>query len=116
MDRLADGADRLRETRDRMVRGHIAGFEMHFRRAVVVAGDEAEQDLGQEASLLGAEPPHDAEVDGDQLARVVREQVARMHVGVKKAVAQRVPQERLDHSTGESLEVEALGLEPGAVR
>ena len=41
VDRLADGADRLREALDRMVRRHVAGLEMHLGRAPVVAGDEA---------------------------------------------------------------------------
>jgi hypothetical protein len=93
MDRLADGADRLREIVDRMLRRHIAGFEMHFRGAVIIAGDEAVQNLGKKQAFLGAEPAHDAEVHGDQPALVVDEQVSRMHVGVKEAVAQRVAQE-----------------------
>ncbi len=41
VDRLADGADRLREIVDRVMRRHIAGLEMHFGDAVIVAGDEA---------------------------------------------------------------------------
>ena len=32
VDRLADGADRLREILDRMMRRHVAGLEMHLRR------------------------------------------------------------------------------------
>ena len=38
-----------------------------------------------------------------------------MHVGVEEAVAQRVAQEGLDHGVRQVLEVEALGLERGAV-
>ncbi len=82
---------------------------------LIVAGDEAEQNLGQEAPLLAPEPSHDAEVDRDQLAGVVDEQVAGMHVGVEEAVAQRMAQEGLDQRAGEVREVEALGLQPGAV-
>src|SRR5450759_2115847 len=78
-----------------MVR-HIAGVEMHLRGAHIIAGDEAEQDFGQEAPLLRPQPSHDAEVDRDQPAFVVDEQVARMHVGVKEAVAQGMAQEALD--------------------
>ena len=63
VDRLADGADRLRERFDRMMRRHVAGLEMHFRGAAIIAGDEAVQDFGEEAPLLVAEPAHDAEID-----------------------------------------------------
>ena len=73
---------------DRMMPRHIAGVEMHLRRALIVAGDEAEQDFGEEAPLLRPEPSHDAEVDRDQPAVVVDEQIAGMHVGVEEAVAQ----------------------------
>ena len=68
VDRLADRADRLRERLDRMVRRHIAGLEMHLGGALVVAGDEAVQDFGEEAALLRAEPAHDAEVDERSVA------------------------------------------------
>ena len=71
MDRLADGADRLREAFDRMLPRHVAGLEVHLGRAVIIAGDEAEQNLGEEAAFLLAQPAHDAEVDRDQFARVV---------------------------------------------
>ena len=87
VDRLADGADRLRETLHRMVARHVAGVEMDLRGALIVARDEAEQDFGEEAALLRAEPAHDAEVDRDQPAVGVDEQIAGMHVGVEEAVA-----------------------------
>ena len=94
-----------------MVARHIAGLEMHLGSAVIVAGDEAVEDFGKKAPLLRPEPPHDAEVDRDQLAAIVHEQVARMHVGVEEAVAQRVAQKSLNHRAGEVLEIEALGFE-----
>ena len=94
---------------------HVAGLEMHLGGAVIVAGDEAVEDLREKAPFLRAEPAHDAEIDRHQLAVVVDEQVAGMHVGVEEAVAQRVAQEGLDHRAAERLEVEALGFEPGAV-
>src|SRR4029079_3734296 len=77
VDRFADGADRLGECLDRMLWGDIAGVEMHLRRPMITARDEAVEDLTEKAALLGAEPAHDAEVDGDQLAVVVDEQIAR---------------------------------------
>ncbi len=90
---------------------HVTGVEMHLRGALIVAGDEAEQDFGEEAPLLRAEPAHDAEVDGHQPAVGVDEQIARMHVGVEKAVAQRVAQEALDHIAAERRQIEALGAQ-----
>jgi hypothetical protein len=63
---------------------------MHLRRTVIVARDEAKQNLGKEAPLFRPQPPHDPEVDGDQAFVVIDEQIARVHVGVKKTVAQSV--------------------------
>ena len=57
MDRLADGADRLGESCNIVHAWHIAGLEMHLGYPGIVAGDEAEQDFGQEPPLLLAEPP-----------------------------------------------------------
>ena len=56
MDRLADRPDRLGEIFHPMNRRDIAGLEMDFRDAQIIAPNEAEQDLGQEPSLLAAEP------------------------------------------------------------
>jgi hypothetical protein len=90
VNRLADGADRLGKTFDRMMPRYVAGFEMQFGGPLIVAGDEAEQDLGEEAPFLRAESAHNAEVDCNQFARVVHEQIAGMHIGVEKTVAQGV--------------------------
>ena len=80
-----------------MMRRHVAGPEMHLRRAPIVARDEAVQDLGEEAALLRAEPAHDAEVDRDDVAVRVDQQIALVHVGMKEAVAHGVAQERAQH-------------------
>ena len=88
---------------------------MHLGGAVIIAGDEAVQDFGEEQPLLGAEPAHDAEVDGDQPAVIVDEQISRMHVGVKEAVAQRVAEKCLDQRAGELRQIETLGSQPRAV-
>src|SRR5215468_1118075 len=89
-----------------MMRRHIASLEMHFRGAEVVAGDEAEQDLGEESSFVWAEPSHDAEVDRDQASLGVDEQIARVHVGMKKAITKRVAQEGLDQGAAEHWEIQ----------
>ncbi len=111
MDRLADGADRLGEIGDVVMNRHIAGLEMHFGDAAIVAGDEAEQDLGEEAPLLQAEPPHDAAIDRNQPALRIDEQVPGMHVGMEEAVADRMLQEGLDHDPPQRRQVVAGGLQ-----
>ena len=115
MDRLADGADRLREVLDRMVRRHVAGLEMHFGGAVLVARDEAEQNLGEELALLRPEPAHDPAIDRDQPAFRIDEQVSLMQVGVEEAVAQRLAQERLDQHAPEPHRVVAGAQQRRAV-
>ena len=84
---------------------------MHFGDAQIVARDEAIEDFGEEAALLLAEPAGDAEIDRDDGAVGLDEQIARMHVGVEEAVAQRVAQERLDQVGGDRLEVVAGGAQ-----
>ena len=98
-----------------MMRRHVPGLEMHLRGAAIIARDEAVEDFREEAALRRAEPAHDAEVDRDQPAAVVDEQISRMHVGVEEAVAQRVPQEGLHQPARKRLEIEALGLETCAI-
>src|SRR5262249_61533884 len=89
-----------------MMRRHIASLEMHFRGAEIVAGDEAEQYLGEESSFFRAQASHDAKVDRDQASLGVDEQIARVHVGMKKAIAKRVAQEGLDQGTAEPWEIQ----------
>ena len=108
MNRLANGADRLREAFHRMVPRNITGVEMHLGRPVIVARDEAKQDFREEAPLLRPQTPHDSEIDCDQPCFVIDEQVAGMHVGVKETVAQGVPQKTLDHIAAERSQIEAL--------
>ncbi len=64
---------------------------------------------------FGAEPAHDAEVDRDQPATVIDEQIARMHVGVEEAVAQSLAQATLNHAAAERRQVETLGSKRGVV-
>ena len=68
---------------------------MHLGGPAIIAGDEAMQDFGEEQPFLHAEPAHDAEINGDQPAAVVDEQISRMHIGMEETVAQRVAQKRL---------------------
>ena len=82
-------------------RGHVAGLEMHLGDAVVVAAQEADQDLGVDPAGIGVDPAHDAEVERDERAVRPELEVALVHVGVEEAVAQRVGQEGLDDPLGE---------------
>ena len=107
VDRLADGPDRLGEAADIVPVRHIARLEMHLGDAAIVAHDEAVEDLGEIAALLLAEAADDAEVDGDDVASAIDEEVAGMHVGMEEAVAQRVAQERLDKHLREMRQVVA---------
>ena len=95
---------------------HVAGPEVHLRGALIVARDEAEEDLGEEALLLHAEAAHDAEVDGNEAPGVIDEQVALVHVGVEEAVAHGVLQERAHHREAERLAVEVGGGDAVVVR
>ena len=115
VDRFANRTDCLGKAFDRMLPRHVPGLEVHLGGALVVAGDEAEQNFGEEAPLLRPEPAHDAEVDRDQFAGVVDEQIAGMHVGMEEAVAQGMPQKALDHRAGEAPEIESLCFECGAI-
>src|SRR5262252_6806726 len=89
-----------------MMGRHIARLEMHLGRAMIVTGDEAEQDFREESSFLRAQPPHDAEVDRCQPSLGVNEQIAGMHVGMKKTVAKSMAQEALDHDAAEFCEIQ----------
>ncbi|MNE20465.1 hypothetical protein D3C80_1135880 [compost metagenome] len=99
-----------------MVRRHIAGLEVDAADAVVVAADEAPQDLGQVAALGRTQPPDDAEVDGRQLRRGVGEQIALVQVGVEDAVIQRLDQEGAHHLVGQGVLVQARQVAQSRVR
>src|SRR5690606_37824070 len=110
VDRLANGADGLCKACHVVRMRDVTGFEMHFRHAHVIACDEAVEDLGKEPPLLLVEPPGNAEIDRNDQALMVHEQVARMHVGMEKAVAQRMAQEGLDQRFGKLPEIETGGF------
>src|SRR5690606_31881344 len=63
-----------------------------------------------------AKPAHDAEIDGDDTATLVHEQVALMHVGVKKAVAHGVAEKCPQHDLTEPAEIVTSRLQGHAVR
>src|SRR5690606_12564530 len=116
VDRLADGSERLGEHRGRMMGRHVARPKVNVRRALVIAIDEAVQNFGEEPALLHAKPAHDAEIDRDDTATLVHEQVALMHVRVKQAVAHGVAKKRPQHDLPEPAEIVTSRLQGYAVR
>ena len=88
VDRLADRPERLGKILRRVDGRHVARLDVDLGDALIVAADEAVEDLRQEAALLRPDAAHDAEIDGDQAAFRVDEEVPLVHVGVEEAVAQ----------------------------
>ena len=63
MNRLANGADRLRKIINRVAWRHIARFEMHFGNTAIIACDKAQQNFCKKAALFHAKAPHNAEIN-----------------------------------------------------
>ena len=88
------------------------------RDAAVVAPKERQEILREIALVLLGQRAHDAEVQRDVLAAVRRvdgdENVARVHVGVKEAVAKHLGEKDLDAGARQPLDVDAL-LDAGAL-
>ena len=83
---------------------------------MVIAAEEGEEVL-REIALVGlGERAHDAEIERDVLAEVGRvgshEDVAGMHVGVEKTVAEHLCEKNLHSRTAQARNVDAFGLEP----
>ena len=73
---VVDGAHGLGKDRDRVMRRHVAGIEVDLSGEIIVAGDQAMEDLGEEAALLHAEASHDSEVDRNDAPLIVDEEVS----------------------------------------
>ena len=80
---------------------HVARLDMHLGDALIVAADEAVEDLGEEALLLRPDAAHDAEIDGDEPSLAVDEEIPLVHVGMEEAVAERVAEEGLHDGSGD---------------
>src|SRR5204863_8744369 len=104
-----------REILRRRMPRHMASLDMHLGHPTIIAGDEAEQDFGEEAPLLQAEASHDAEIERHQPAGVDEEKISGMHVGMEKAVAQRMAQKTLDHLAAEFGQVDMRLFEPDVI-
>ena len=73
------------------------------------------EDLGEEAPLLRPEPPHDAEIDRDDPALGIDEEIAGMHVGMEEAVAHGMAKEGLHQPRAERLQIVAGGTQGGMI-
>ncbi len=116
VDRLANGADGLREACHIMRMRNVACLEMHFGHTQIITRDEAIENFGQKAPLLLVEPPGDAKVHCDDEPLRIHEQIARMHIGMEEAVAQRMAQEGLDQRFGKLAKVETRCFKRGNIR
>ena len=89
---------------------------MHFGHTPVVAGDEAVKDFGQKPPLLQPQAAHDAEIDSCQAALLIEEQIALMHVGMKKTIAHCVTQKGLDDRPSQRRQINDARLQGCDIR
>ena len=84
-------------------------FDVRLGHAPVVALEECEKILRQVVLVDVGERAHDAEIERDVLRRSARdENIARMHVGVKKAVAEHLGEKDLHAGARQLRDVDAL--------
>ena len=74
---------------------------MHFRDALVVALEEALEDLGEEYPLVHPDAAHDAVVDQHQPPIRRQDHVPFVQVGMEEAVVERAGEEPARHAIGE---------------
>ena len=95
---------------------HILRLEMDLGDAAVVAGGQAVEDLGQPDARLLVDPAHDAEIDRDDRAVGLHEQIALVHVGVEIAGLDCLLEEGVDQPVGDRVQIMAGGDQRLAVR
>ena len=96
-NRFAHSAQGLGKFIDILICRHITRLEMHFGHTFVIAPDEPDQDFGVNAARVFINPPHDAEIIGDDVAVRRHLQIALVHVGVEISVTQCMAKEQLQH-------------------
>ena len=89
-----------------MAFGHIPGLKMHARHFAVIAGDEAVQYLGKKPPAVAVEAAGNAKVNADNRAVFPDQQIALMHVGMEKPVAQCMGQKNANKPRGDVGQVE----------
>ena len=89
---------------------------MQLGHAPVIAVEEGQEVFGQIALMILRELAHDAEIHGQVAGRRrvarIHENVAGVHVGMKKIVAERLLEKDLDAAFGQHLKVHAHAAQP----
>ncbi len=94
---------------------HVAGGEMHLGDPAVIAREKADQHVGEVEAGLAVEPAHDAEIDHGDCAVGIDEHVAGVEIGMEKAVAEYLVEERVGRLAQDILDPVPGGEERGAV-
>ena len=108
-NRFAHGANGGFEFIDARLCGHPARFDVHFSDAPIVAPEKSEEVVRQIMFVDRRQRAHDAEVERDVLAVGGDEYVARMHVGMKKTVAEDLGEKYFDARARELLQIDEIG-------
>ena len=115
-DRLADGANGAFKRLDTGALRNPAALHMQLGHAPVIAVEEGQEVFGQIALMILRELAHDAEIHGQVAGRRrvarIHENVAGVHVGMKKIVAERLLEKDLDAAFGQHLKVHAHAAQP----
>ncbi len=110
-ERLAAGAHRRLEFLDPRMTRHPSGLDVQFGHPAVVAPEEGEEVLRQVVLVELGQRADDAEVERDVAVEVgaftTDQDVARMHVGMKEAMAEHLREEDLDAFARQLLQVDA---------
>lgn len=105
-----------RELCDIVVRRDIARLEMDFGDALIIAGDEAVENLCEPYPRTAIDAAHDAEIDRGDASVRKREQIPLVHVRVEEPVGDCLAQKGADQLFGERGGIMAGGDQRGAVR
>ena len=110
--RFAHGADFALERVDARVGRHPAGLDVSCGDPAIVPAEERQEILREIAFVSLGERTHDAEVQSDVFASVGGvgrdEDIAGMHVGVKKSVAKHLSEKYLDSRARKPRKIDSL--------
>ena len=89
---------------------------MHFGDAAVVAIKKREKVAREIILIERSQPPHNAEVVKNKAPLRVDMDIARMHIGVKKSIAENLREKNLDAVAGEAAQIDSGGGEGFGLR
>ena len=110
-NRFADGADGGLEFIDPGFLGRPAGFNMGFGHPCVVAAEEGKEVLGKIILVAVGQRADDAEIERDITAVRSDKNVAGVHVGVEKTIAEYLGKKDFNAGGREFGEVDAIGAQ-----